>query len=114
MKKMLFNADGKLNSKTVTSLAALAIVLVQEIAGLFGWQLKGDTNQIMDIVNTLLTILGLLGLASTSADVKDVVLKQEIKEQAKTVKSTETKTKTRVMSLAETIDKDGNVKQKGE
>lgn len=81
MKKVLLTQDVKLNTKTVTSLSLLAIVLVQEFAKLFGWHLNGDPKQIMEIVNTILTILGTLGLASNSADVKDVHLKEEIKKK---------------------------------
>ncbi|MEE5987184.1 hypothetical protein L1O48_00465 [Ligilactobacillus equi] len=81
MMKALLTQDGKLNTKTVTSLALLAIVLVQEVAKLFGWHLTGDPKQVMEIVNTILTILGTLGLASTSSDVKDVQLKEEIKKK---------------------------------
>ncbi|KRM20317.1 hypothetical protein FC40_GL000238 [Ligilactobacillus hayakitensis DSM 18933 = JCM 14209] len=78
MMKALLTQDGKLNAKTVTSLALLGVVLVQEVAKLFGWHLTGDPKQVMEIVNTILTILGTLGLASNSADVKDDEIKAKI------------------------------------
>lgn len=81
MMKALLTQDGKLNAKTVTSLALLAVVLVQEVAKLFGWHLTGDPKQVMEIVNTILTILGTLGLASNSADVKDDEIKAKIERK---------------------------------
>lgn len=78
MKQRLITSEGQINTKTVTSLALLAIVLLQEIANVFGWKLTGDPKQIMEIINTMLMILGTLGLASTGADVKDDEIKAKI------------------------------------
>ena len=62
MKKMLVDKDGKLNRKTITSLVLLLIVLAQQLCAIFGIKLTGDPSRIMDLVNTLLTIGGILGL----------------------------------------------------
>ena len=62
MKKALFDKDGKLNRKTVTSLVLLLIVLVQQLCAIFNLRFTGDPSRIMDLVNTLLTIGGILGL----------------------------------------------------
>ena len=62
MKKMLVDKDGKLNRKTITSLVLLLIVLVQQLCAIFNLKFTGDVGQIMDLVNTLLTIGGILGL----------------------------------------------------
>lgn len=62
MKKALFDKDGKLNRKTVTSLVLLLIVLAQQLCAIFNLKFTGDVGQIMDLVNTLLTIGGILGL----------------------------------------------------
>lgn len=62
MKKMLVDKDGKLNRKVVTSLVLLLIVLVQQLCAIFGIKFTGDPSRIMDLVNTLLTIGGILGL----------------------------------------------------
>lgn len=46
-----------------TSIISLSIVLAQQIGHLFGWEITGDTaNQVMAIVNTMLSIGGALGL----------------------------------------------------
>lgn len=46
-----------------TSLTALVIVLVQQIAKVFGVEFSNDlANQVQGIVNTVLTILGLIGV----------------------------------------------------
>lgn len=56
------DGDGKLNRKTVTSLVLLLIVLVQQLCAIFNLRFTGDPSRIMDLVNTLLTIGGILGL----------------------------------------------------
>lgn len=62
MRKAFLDKDGKLNRKTVTSLVLLLIVLVQQLCAIFGIKFTGDPSRIMDLVNTLLTIGGILGL----------------------------------------------------
>lgn len=62
MRKVFLDKDGKLNRKTVTSLVLLLVVLVQQLCAIFGIKFTGDPSRIMDLVNTLLTIGGILGL----------------------------------------------------
>ena len=62
MKKMLVDKDGKLNRKVVTSLVLLLIVLAQQLCAIFNLKFTGDPSRIMDLVNTILTIGGILGL----------------------------------------------------
>ena len=62
VKKALFNKDGKLNRRTVSALALLLIVLIQQVGAIFGVKFTGDPARIMDLINTLLTIGGILGL----------------------------------------------------
>ena len=62
MREVFLDKDGKLNRKTVTSLVLLLIVLVQQLCAIFGIKFTGDPSRIMDLVNTLLTIGGILGL----------------------------------------------------
>lgn len=46
-----------------TSLTALVIVLVQQVAKVFGVEFSNDlASQVQGIVNTVLTILGLVGV----------------------------------------------------
>lgn len=73
MKKALFDKEGKLNRKTVTSLVLLLIVLAQQLCAIFNLKFTGDVGQIMDLVNTLLTIGGILGLVdSVTVDTETV------------------------------------------
>lgn len=56
-----------------TSLTALVIVLVQQVAKVFGIEFGNDlANQVQGIVNTILTILGLIGVVydTTKGDSK--------------------------------------------
>lgn len=64
MKKVILK-NGKISRKAVTSLVFLMIVLVQQICAIFGIQLSGDPSKIMDLLNTLLTIGGILGLVDS-------------------------------------------------
>lgn len=73
MKKALFTEDGKINRKTVTALVVLLIVLLQQVCAIFGIKLTGDPSKIMDLVNTILTIGGILGLVdSVTVDTETV------------------------------------------
>lgn len=73
MKKALFDKDGKLNRKVVTSLVLLLIVLAQQLCAIFGFKFTGDVGQIMNLVNTVLTIGGILGLVDgTTVDVDTI------------------------------------------
>jgi len=56
-----------------TSLTALFIVLVQQVAKVFGVEFSNDlASQVQGIVNTVLTILGLVGVVydTTKGDLK--------------------------------------------
>lgn len=73
MRKVFLDKEGKLNRKTVTSLVLLLIVLVQQLCAIFGIKFTGDPSRIMDLVNTLLTIGGILGLVdSVTVDTETV------------------------------------------
>lgn len=62
MRKVFLDKDGKLNRKTITSLVLLLIVLVQQLCAIFNLKFTGNPSRIMDLVNTILTIGGILGL----------------------------------------------------
>ena len=62
MRKAFLDKDGKLNRKTISSLVLVLIVLVQQLCAIFNLKFTGDVGQIMDLVNTLLTSGGILGL----------------------------------------------------
>ena len=73
MRKVFLDKEGKLNRKTVTSLVLLLIVLVQQLCAIFNLRFTGDPSRIMDLVNTLLTIGGILGLVdSVTVDTETV------------------------------------------
>ncbi|KAA8442708.1 holin [Weissella paramesenteroides] len=67
MKKLnnsLKNADGSYSGKVIAGLISLLIVLTQQLFAAFGIKFTGDWNAIAAIVNTVLTILGILGVVS--------------------------------------------------
>ena len=94
MKKALFDKDGKLNRKTITSLVLLLIVLVQQLCAILRLKFTGDVGQIMNLVNTVLTIGGILGLVDgTTVDVDTV--------------NTIEKTANKALEMAKDTDKKG-------
>ena len=63
MKKIsLKNADGSLNGKLIAGIISLLIVLIQQIFAMFGIKFTGDWSAIVAVINTVLTILGMLGV----------------------------------------------------
>lgn len=62
LKKALINADGTVNGKVVAGLISLLIVLVQQVLGVFGLHFHGDIGALVGAINTILTILGLVGV----------------------------------------------------
>lgn len=65
MKKISFkNADGNLNGKLIAGIISLLIVLVQQVLAIFGVKFTGDWSAIVGVINTVLTILGMLGVVT--------------------------------------------------
>ncbi|MEA0993606.1 phage holin [Lactiplantibacillus plantarum] len=65
MKKISFkNADGSLNGKLIAGIISLLIVLIQQVLAMFGIKFTGDWSAIIAVVNTVLTILGMLGVVT--------------------------------------------------
>ena len=60
----LKNPDGRYSGKVIAGLVSLLIVLVQQVFAVFGIKFTGDWNAIVAVVNTILTILGALGVLS--------------------------------------------------
>lgn len=74
LKKKFLNADGTINKTVVTSLITLLIVLVQQIMFACGFS-YGHWDQVVAIVNTVLTILGLCGFVEGNGEVETPDLK---------------------------------------
>ncbi|MEW4662537.1 phage holin [Lactiplantibacillus plantarum] len=63
MKKIsLKNADGSFNGKLIAGIISLLIVLIQQVLAVFGIKFTGDWSAIVAVINTVLTILGMLGV----------------------------------------------------
>ena len=63
MRKISFkNVDGSLNGKLIAGIISLLIVLIQQIFAMFGIKFTGDWSAIVAVINTVLTILGMLGV----------------------------------------------------
>lgn len=65
MKKISFkNADGSLNGKLIAGIVSLLIVLVQQLMAAFGFNYPVNWQNVVGIINTVLTLLGMLGVIS--------------------------------------------------
>ena len=61
-KTALINGDGKVNGGLVVSISMLSIVLIQQVLAIFNVNISVHSDQLMGVVNTLLTIGAMLGL----------------------------------------------------
>ena len=76
LKKKFINQDGTLNKTTIASFITLLVVLVDQVLAAFGVA-PAHQNQVIAIINTALTILGLLGFVEGQGDVQDLSKKDE-------------------------------------
>ncbi|WP_270262870.1 phage holin [Lactiplantibacillus plantarum] len=82
MKKISFkNADGSLNGKLIAGIISLLIVLIQQIFAMFGIQFTGDWSAIPAVINTVLTILGMLGVITDVQTVTVPTVKSDEESQ---------------------------------
>lgn len=82
IKKISFkNADGSLNGKLIAGLISLLIVLVQQVLAMFGIKFTGDWKNIVAVINTVLTILGMLGVITDVQTVTSPTVKSDEESQ---------------------------------
>lgn len=70
IKNALHNPDGTLNGKIIASLISLSLVLIQQLLAVFGLKFTGDMGNLVSGINTILTILGLLGVIENTGTVE--------------------------------------------
>ena len=68
--KKFLNADGTLNKTVVASFITLLIVLIQQVMMACGVS-YGHWDQLVGIINTVLTILGLCGFVEGNGEVEN-------------------------------------------
>ena len=68
--KKFLNADGTLNKTVVASFITLLIVLIQQVMMACGFS-YGHWDQVIGIINTILTILGLCGFVEGNGEVEN-------------------------------------------
>ncbi|WP_440964391.1 phage holin [Pediococcus pentosaceus] len=82
IKKISFkNADGSLNGKLIAGIISLLIVLVQQVLAVFGVKFTGDWSAIVGVINTVLTILGTLGVVTDVQTVTAPTVKSDEESQ---------------------------------
>ncbi|WP_270515224.1 phage holin [Pediococcus acidilactici] len=82
IKKISFkNADGSLNGKLIAGIISLLIVLIQQVFAMFGIKFTGDWSAIVAVINTVLTILGMLGVITDVQTVSSPTVKSDEERQ---------------------------------
>ncbi|ALC09299.1 phage holin [Lactiplantibacillus plantarum] len=101
IKKISFkNADGSLNGKLIAGIISLLIVLVQQVFAMFGIKFTGDWSAIIAVLNTVLTILGMLGVITDVQTVTVPIVKSDEESQ---VEATANKVADEVQGPASTV-----------
>lgn len=75
LKKKFLNADGTINKTVVASFITLVIVLIQQVMMACGFS-YGHWDQVVAIINTILTILGLCGFVEGNGEVTTSTIEQ--------------------------------------
>ncbi len=103
MKKISFkNADGSLNGKLIAGIISLLIVLIQQVLAMFGIKFTGDWSAIVAVANTVLTILGMLGVVT---DVQTVSAPTNVTNDEKSqVEATANKVADEAQTPTSTVD----------
>ncbi|WP_432374259.1 phage holin [Lactiplantibacillus pentosus] len=101
MKKISFkNVDGSLNGKLIAGIISLLIVLVQQVFAMFGIKFTGDWTSIVAVINTVLTILGMLGVVT---DVQTVTAPTVDSDEESQVEATANKVADEVQGPTPTV-----------
>ena len=101
IKKISFkNVDGSLNGKLIAGIISLLIVLVQQVFAMFGIKFTGDWSAIVAVINTVLTILGMLGVIT---DVQIVTAPTVKSDEESQVEATANKVADEVQTPTSTV-----------
>lgn len=105
LKNKFINSDGTINKTTVVSVITLVIVLINEILAIFGIT-PVHQDQAVAIINTILTILGILGFVEPGQESKSGSVTPTITEHTSTnlVSPSEIKAITSLATQAEQME----------
>lgn len=109
LKKKFINGDGTINKTSTVSLITLLIVLINQILLIFGITAVHE-DQAIAVINTVLTIAGLLGFVEPSAnhqnqqDSNSVVTSVSKEAYTNNVSASEIKALTSLASKAEQLE----------
>lgn len=112
VKSVLVKPDGSVNGKVLAPVIGLGLVAIQQVFACFGIRFHGDLGAWQNLINTVLTLLGVLGVVADPTPVDAIKPEEKVEEQPKAeepaaVKVEEPEEKTVVTSLPQ-----GNQEQK--
>lgn len=104
VKNVLVKPDGSVNGKVLAPVIGLGLVAIQQIFACFGIRFHGDLGAWQNLINTVLTLLGVLGVVADPTPVDVIKSEEKVAEQPKAeesavVKVAEPEEKTVVTSL---------------
>lgn len=104
VKNVLVKPDGSVNGKVLAPVIGLGLVAIQQVFACFGIRFHGDLGAWQNLINTVLTLFGVLGVVTDPTPVDAIKPEEKVEEQPKTeepavVKVTEPEEKTVVTSL---------------
>lgn len=105
LKNKFINSDGTINKTSTVSVITLLIVLINQILLIFGITPVHE-DQLVAVINTILTILGILGFVEPGQESKSGSVTPTITEHTSTnlVSPSEIKALTSLASQAEQIE----------
>ncbi len=104
VKNVLVKPDGSVNGKVLAPVIGLGLVAIQQVFACFGIRFHGDLGAWQNLINTVLTLLGVLGVVADPTPVDVIKSEEKVAEQPKAeesavVKVEEPEEKTVVTSL---------------
>ncbi len=107
VKNVLVKPDGSVNGKVLAPVIGLGLVAIQQVFACFGIRFHGDLGAWQNLINTVLTLLGVLGVVADPTPVDAIKPEEKVEEQPKSkaeepaavVKVAEPEEKTVVTSL---------------
>ena len=106
VKNVLVKPDGSVNGRVLAPVIGLGLVAIQQVFACFGIRFHGDLGAWQNLINTVLTLLGVLGVVADPTPVDAIKPEERVEEQPKAeeekpavVKVAEPEEKTVVTSL---------------
>lgn len=83
VKSVLVKPDGSVNGKVLAPVIGLGLVAIQQVFACFGIRFHGDLGAWQNLINTVLTLLGVLGVVADPTPVDAIKPEEKVEKQPK-------------------------------